>query len=288
MRTWEKRYGVVTPTRTEAGYRLYGPEAITVLAAMRKLVDAGWRPAEAARAVREGTVPVVSPAATGPASADPGNATTYLERFLAAAAAMDTAGVEESLDRGFALGSFEHVVDAWLCPALVALGEGWARGEIDVAGEHAASSAVLRRLAAAYAAAGRRSRGPSVVVGLPAGSRHELGALAFATACRRVGLDVLYLGADVPTTSWDAAVRSTRARAAVLGVVTAADRPAATAVAEMLMEQHPSLLVAAGGAFGADLVDGVESLAACIGSAAEDLDELLHEGRERSSSGQGR
>jgi methanogenic corrinoid protein MtbC1 len=199
-----------------------------------------------------------------------------MQRFLSSAAQMDTAGIEESLDGGFALGSFEHVVDSWLFPTLEALGEGWARGEIDVAGEHAASHAVHRRLSAAFDAAGSRSRGPAVVVGLPSGSQHDLGALAFATATRRRGMDVLYLGANVPVSSWEAAVRSRDARAAVLSVVTPEDRPAAVAVAERLLGQAPVPLVCAGGASAANLAGGVQTLPSSIGSAAQELDRLVH------------
>ncbi len=280
LRTWERRYGVVTPLRTEAGYRIYSNEAIAVLAAMRKLVDAGWSPAEAARAVREGTVPTSGPPVPLLEEglrppADGGNAASYMEQFLAAAARMDLGAIEESLDRGFSIGSFEHVLDAWLFPTLIALGEGWARAEIDVAGEHLASHAVLRRLSAAFDAAGSRSRGPAVVVGLPPGSRHELGALGFATAIRRRGLDVLYLGADVPATSWAAAVLGHAARAAVLTVVTPADRPSAVAASRQLRALHPDLLVASGGASGAGLAHGVRSLPESIAAAAQELDRLL-------------
>lgn len=280
LRTWERRYGVVSPMRTEAGYRIYSNEAIAVLAAMRKLVDAGWSPAEAARAVRDGTVPTSGPPMPlledGLRPLDGGgNAASYMEQFLTSAARMDLPGIEESLDRGFTIGTFEHVMDAWLFPTLIALGEGWARAEIDVAGEHLASHAVLRRLSAAFDAAGSRSRGPAVVVGLPPGSRHELGALAFATAVRRRGLDVLYVGADVPATSWEAAVLGHSARAAVLTVVTPADRPSATGTAQQLRALHPELLVAAGGACSAGLAAGVHSLPDTIAAASRELDLLL-------------
>ena len=67
---------------------------------------------------------------------------------------------------------------------------------------------------------------PDVIVGLPPGGRHELGALAFAVAARRRGVNVLYLGADVPLTGWLTAVESTSAVVAILGVVA-------------LLEQHP-------------------------------------------------
>jgi methanogenic corrinoid protein MtbC1 len=291
LRAWERRYGVVTPHRNDAGYRIYDEDAVATLAAMRRLVDARWSPAEAARAVLRGDAPTatdpvreaptdpVPEAPTGPAprpgEGQPPPAVTYLERFLDAAAALDTGRIEDCLDHGFALGSFEHVVDSWLFPTLEALGEGWARGEIDVAGEHAASHAVHRRLAAAFNAAGNRSTGPSVVVGLPPGSHHELGVLAFATALRRNGIDVLYLGADVPETSWELAVRTRAARAAVIAVVTDRDRAAAVAVAERLLAHDPGLLVASGGASGAELTPAVWSLGPAIGTAAEQLDHLL-------------
>src|SRR3954454_14544190 len=277
LRAWERRYGVVVDGRPESGYRLYDEEALAAVSAMRRLVAEGWSAAKAAEAVRSGTVPaapVLQQLGTG--GAEP-PAVAYLERFLASAARLDTAGIEQCLDGGFALGSFEHVIDTWLFPALEALGEGWARGEIDVAGEHAASHAVHRRLSAAFDAAGSRSRGPSVVVGLPPSARHELGALAFATAIRRRGLDVLYLGADVPVNSWQAAVRHHAPRAAVLGVVMADDRRPAVSVAERLQADDARLLVACGGASSADLATGVRTLAPSIGAAAEQLDELLED-----------
>jgi methanogenic corrinoid protein MtbC1 len=138
-----------------------------------------------------------------------------------------------------------------------------------------ASHAVHRRLSSAFEAAGSSSRGPAVVVGLPSGSQHDLGALAFATAIRRRGLDILYLGADVPVDSWEVAVRSRAARAAVLAVVTPADRPAALAVAERLLNHDVAPIVCSGGSSGAHLTAGVESLALSIGAAARQLDELL-------------
>ncbi len=275
LRAWERRYGVVVPRRNESGYRVYDENALAALSTMRRLVDDGWSPAQAALAVRGGTVPPVRDGRVPSDGREQPHAVTHMERFLSSAAQMDPAGIEESLDGGFALGSFEHVVDSWLFPTLEALGEGWERGEIDVAGEHAASHAVHRRLSAAFDAAGSRSRGPVVVIGLPSGSQHDFGALAFATAVRRRGVEVLYLGANVPVDSWEAAVRSREARAVVLSVVTPEDRPAAVAVAERLLGQLPAPMVCAGGAAAANLAQGVHDLASSIRAAAEELDELL-------------
>jgi DNA-binding transcriptional MerR regulator len=279
LRAWERRYDVVQPRRNEAGYRLYDDQAIATLAAMRRLVEGGWSPAEAAHAILAGSASVSGPVSVPPAhTSDDGtaDATTYMRLLLEAAGRLDTTQIEDSLDGGFSLGSFEHVVDSWLFPTLAELGEAWARGELDVAGEHAASHAVHRRLSAAFNAAGHSANGPPVVLGLPPGSRHELGALAFATALRRSGLNVVYLGADVPLTSWEASVRTRRARAAVLAVVTESDRPPARAVANGLSAHDSTMVIASGGACGAHLAHHVHDLPLTIGSAAKELAALLN------------
>ena len=51
LRAWERRYGVVHPARTDAGYRLYDERALQVLSAMAELVSAGWSPRQAAEQV---------------------------------------------------------------------------------------------------------------------------------------------------------------------------------------------------------------------------------------------
>jgi DNA-binding transcriptional MerR regulator/methylmalonyl-CoA mutase cobalamin-binding subunit len=276
LRTWERRYGVVSPERTDAGYRLYDPPALAALTTMRRLIEAGWSTSAAARAIVDGEIQLERdfPPATAVAAT---TAATCLQEFLDAASRLDPRGVEASLDQGLSIGSFEYAVDAWLFPALMALGEGWARGEIDVAGEHMASHQVLRRLGAAFEAAGTRTRGPRVVVGLPAGSLHELGALAFATAARRLGHDVLYLGPDVPDQSWLAAVRSHGADAAILSVVTALDQRRAGQTVQKLRAHHPDLLIASGGAHGTSLGADVHTLPYGIADAAPALDAMLHD-----------
>lgn len=89
-------------------------------------------------------------------------------------------------------------------------------------------------------------------------------------------MDVLYLGANVPVSSWETAVRSREARAAVLSVVTPEDRSAAVAVAEQLLSQTPAPIVCAGGASAANLAGEVQTLASSIAAAAQELDQLVH------------
>ena len=234
IRAWERRYGVVDPTRTASGYRLYDDATLRILVVMRSLVETGWTASEAARAIKAGEVAIEDVSVDRPTGGPVLLESTYrarlIDRFVAAAEAASASGTEAALDEMLVSGSFEAVADDLLLPAVAALGDAWVAGRMSVAAEHAASAAVGRRLSAVFQAAGVPASSAAVVVGLPPGSRHELGAFAFATALRRRGLGVLYLGSDVTVDGWIDALARTRARAAVIGVVTPDDRPAAAEV----------------------------------------------------------
>lgn len=238
LRAWERRYGVGTARRTEAGYRLYDEQAVRALSLMQSLVDEGWSVRAAAGEVHRRTAgPPPPPAATDQDDDD---------ALVRTAAELDAAGVGSLLDHRFSAASFESVVDGWLLPALRDVGLGWASGQVSVAGEHLVAAAVQRRLSAAYDAAGDNPSGPRVAVGLPPGARHELGLLAFATAARRAGLSTTWLGADVPVEDW-AAVAARPVDCVVLAIPTADDVDAAAATVAAVEEHRPGLLVAVGG-----------------------------------------
>jgi DNA-binding transcriptional MerR regulator/methylmalonyl-CoA mutase cobalamin-binding subunit len=249
LRAWERRYGVVAPQRTPAGYRLYDVATIHRIRAMRSLVEDGWAPSAAAAHLRDAsddeTADDARPQAPPTDNVDPD---PLIDRFVRAAGALDTAALTGVLDEMGSRSSFEPMVERYLFPALRALGSAWASGTVSVAAEHAASAAVARWLGTAFeAAAANRLGDRPVLVGLPPGARHELGALAFATACRRAGLAVRYLGADLPAADWSRAARDTDAAAAVIGVPTGSDADAARAVARALRRASPKLFVAFGG-----------------------------------------
>lgn len=259
LRKWEQRYGVVSPVRTEGNYRLYDDESVRRLSVMRDLVDSGWSPKEAAKQVL--AAPDAAPATGGGEPAPLDELARCAERF-------DLARVEEVLDEAFALADLATVVDDWLMPSLVRLGEAWQRGQVTIAGEHFISAAVHRRLAYAFQqlpTAGPDA--PRVAVGLARGSRHELGVLAFAAVLRSRQVGVTYLGTDLPLEAWIETVRTLDPDAVVIGVPTVEDLPAVREVVGALAPRGPVLV---GGAH-QDRVEGAEPLGHAAGAAARDL-----------------
>src|SRR3954454_16702008 len=249
LRAWERRYGVVAPARTSGGYRMYDDGAISRLRSMRRLVDDGWSPSAAAAAIKAGAAPVED-LESHPVERQPGR---LVGQLVDAASAIDSPRIERVLDEMFAGGTYERVVDDELIPALHALGDAWAEGRVSVAGQHVASNAILRRLAASFQASGpgRDQRRP-ILVGMAPGGHHELGALIFATALRRAGLPVVYFGADLPLEDWVAAVERNDARAVVIGSVMPGDGAQAVWVADALRAARPGVLVAFGGPSASD------------------------------------
>src|SRR6478672_9739775 len=61
LRAWERRYGLLTPSRTQGGFRLYGAADVARVLAMRANLERGLSAAEAARlAIAEDLAPPVS------------------------------------------------------------------------------------------------------------------------------------------------------------------------------------------------------------------------------------
>jgi DNA-binding transcriptional MerR regulator len=250
LRAWERRYGVVSPQRSEGRYRLYTDADVRTIAIMASLVSDGWSASEAAAETLQRVSGSVEHPAADAGGADRGT-TEGLAELIRAADSLDAPQVAAILRSGLdpAKGSFESLASSWLLPALVGVGEAWADGRLSVAGEHLVSYSVQRRLAAAYETASGSAAGAAVVIGLPPGSRHELGLLAFAVAARRAGMATAYVGADLPAQEWESAVRKRGAQAAVLAVPRLTDVVVAQGVVDRLRASTPELVIGMGGRY---------------------------------------
>jgi len=188
LRAWERRYGLLTPSRTQGGFRLYGEDDVARVLAMRANLDRGLFAAEAARLAlsEDVTEPSRSPAPV----ADASELAAALDRF-------DEAGAQQALDRLLATLTIDVVLRDVLLPYLHKLGERWESGETSIAQEHFASN-VLRGRLTALARGWDRGSGPRVLLACVEGERHDIALVAFGLALRGHGWRVSYLGADTP------------------------------------------------------------------------------------------
>lgn len=261
LRAWERRYNVVSPQRSAGGYRLYSDADIGRLRRMTALMSRGVPASKAAAAVVE-------------QSPSPETLRVVGSDLVEAAASLRPRHLVDQLAAAFAAGPFETVIDHWLMPELVRLGEAWEHGRLTVAHEHFAAGGVMRALATHFDKAEPEVGSPLVLVGLPTGQRHEIPVLALSACLRLRDVEVAYLGADVPTEDWSAAARERMPRGAVLGVHAGA-APAAQDVSDRLATL--AIPVWVGGSEG-DQVEGALGLPPVIGAAAAELASQLRSG----------
>ncbi len=284
LRAWENRYGLLQPSRSAGGYRLYGPEDERRVREVIALRDQGVSAVEASRRVlaaeRSGTsATAVSP---GASMADPDSAssegdpslradpTLLVSQLLDAVAALDEDRAHAVLDTAFLDRSVESAIIDVLVPFFVRVGEAWELGRIGIAQEHFASSLVRRRLGALSLTWGVGS-GPVAVLACPPGEFHDIILLSFGVLLGRAGWRIRYLGTDTPIPSLASAARMANADAVVLACRRPSGFRAHRDALRRLGNEHP-LWIAGRGAtprtveeldvhvLGPDLVAGVAAL----------------------------
>jgi DNA-binding transcriptional MerR regulator len=192
LRAWEQRYGLLQPTRTPGGFRLYSTGDEARVQRMQRLVSGGLAAAQAARLVLSGGEPEPR--------TDSGSATTLEEAAANLSAALDRLdeqAANSALDRLLSAYTVEMVLQEVVLPYLHRLGERWEAGEVSVAQEHFASNLLRGRLLGLAQGWGQ-GQGPLAILACVPGEHHELGLLAFGVALRRRGWRITYLGTDSP------------------------------------------------------------------------------------------
>jgi excisionase family DNA binding protein len=186
-------------------------------------------------------------ASRGRGRQDPAPWADRLERRLVAGDEVGAWGVvEATLSAGAEPQSIYLEV---LAPALTAIGEAWAVGEVDVSIEHRASAIALRlvgRLGPRFARRGV-SRG-SVLLAAPQGDFHGLPVALAADLVRGAGFDAEDLGADLPNESLVAAAcRTQRLVAVALAATTPDNRSAVRQAVRHVREAVGGVPVLVGG-----------------------------------------
>ncbi|RKH15720.1 MerR family transcriptional regulator [Corallococcus sp. CA047B] len=227
IRAWERRYGVLVPERTPAGYRVYTDRDVAVLKRLKALTDEGVAISEAAKLLPQlmAELDVASPPRReerGPVDGgtQPG---AWRAAVMAAAEAYDQPCVSRILDQVLSalppLRAFEEV----LVPVQREVGERWHAGTLSVAQEHLVTQVVRERLVSLLHGAPEGGRKHAVLACFPE-EEHELGLLGAALRLRYAGVRVTLLGQRVPTA--DLGVLVARARPDVVGLSAVTDRGA--------------------------------------------------------------
>lgn len=212
LRTWEQRYGLLTPTRTQGGFRIYSPADERRVAGMKEHLDAGFSASAAAR--------LVLGAERAPTR--PGGALAELVGSLyEAARAFDEREANALLDRALDRYTLTTVVGEVVMPLLQRLGRGWIDGEVTVAQEHFAT-ALLRARLMGLARNWSSGSGRVALLACAPGEHHDLALICFGLALRERGWRITLLGADTPIETLSGAAATLTPDLIVIAALTSA------------------------------------------------------------------
>jgi DNA-binding transcriptional MerR regulator len=196
LRAWEQRYGLLQPSRSAGGFRLYSSADEARVLTMQRHLGSGLPAAEAARlALAETARGRVGAAAGGPARL--GQLSAELRSALDA---FDEPAAHAALDRLFAAFRLQTVLRDVVLTYLHDLGLRWERGEASVAQEHFASN-ILRGRLLGLARSWAETSGPRAVLACAPGELHDLPLISFGLVLAARGWSITYLGPDTPITT---------------------------------------------------------------------------------------
>lgn len=225
LRAWERRYGLPMPQRSAGGHRLYSQRDIETIKWLMKRQEDGLSISRAVDLWNEqmasGTDPLANVVQTAPTipARYPSLDTTLdslRDQWVDSCLNFSESAAEQILNQAFSIFPVESVCLNVLQKGMSEIGERWYENRASVQQEHFASALAMRRLDALLNASPAPTRQHTVLVGCPPEEWHAFTPLLLALLLRRRGLNVIYLGANVPTDQFTDTVTNIKANLVVL------------------------------------------------------------------------
>ena len=228
LRAWERRYGLPMPQRTAGGHRLYSQRDIETIKWLLKRQEEGLSISRAVDLWNEqlssGTDPLADailpsrvPASTLPIPYQPETTLDSIrEAWISACLEFNESAAEQTLNQAFSMFPVEAVCMDVLQKGMSEIGNRWYSNAASVQQEHFASALAIRRLDALLSASPYPTRNQTILVGCPAEEWHTFTPLLLSLLLRRRGLNVVYLGANVPVEQFANTVQTLKADLVIL------------------------------------------------------------------------
>jgi methanogenic corrinoid protein MtbC1 len=208
LRKWEERYGRPKPLRSDGGSRWYRDIDLEALRLAKRRLDGGER-AGLVFGDYEGLIQAAQQhPLTGPdgCSSDDGFVQELLDLIHRNQIPRLKDLLQDRLDNAGPQAFIEHTA----VPLMQGVGEGWARGQIDVFQEHAAASVMIGLLNGS-ASSETSPSAPTLLLTTPAGERHDIALNMVCASLTQAGARCVNLGASLPLPNLLAAARAFRA-----------------------------------------------------------------------------
>jgi methanogenic corrinoid protein MtbC1 len=198
IRVWERRYGLVKPSRSSNRYREYSDEEVALLRFVKAQMEQGATIGSLAAEGRDSLVARMR-VATPVYAEEQTPHDHFLDDLIGLLDPLDKAGFERKLNGAVAVIPFEEAVHRILLPLQRRIGELWHENRLNVAVEHYVTKIIQQKFFSVMNQLPVNEFGPRVLIACPEGEFHEIGAQAVAYIAAARGCHVYYLGPNLPS-----------------------------------------------------------------------------------------
>ena len=200
LRIWERRYGYPQPLRNAKGERIYPESQLRHLQKLRRFLDQGMRPGKLLR-LTEAEFMALEEKSAGEQALSLSVSAPESPLVLACLTAVQQRDEQALLDalglahQQYGMADFIRQLAA---PCVTAVGDAWARGDIEVYQEHFFTQVMTQFLNIEIAKMRNGVSRPLVLLGSLPGELHTLGLSMTAAMLACHGLASIQLGASMP------------------------------------------------------------------------------------------
>lgn len=202
LRVWERRYGFPQPVRNARGERLYPAQQVLRLRQVRRLLDQGLRPGQVLTLSAEALAQAIE--RLSPAAEPELALIETLKRH-------DEDALRQELRARLLRDGLRQFVTHGAASMLTSVGNGWARGDVEVFEEHHFSAQLDNVLHEAIAQLPPADATPRILLTTLSGEPHGLGLLLAHALMRLEGATCISLGVQTPVSQIAAAAVAYRA-----------------------------------------------------------------------------
>jgi DNA-binding transcriptional MerR regulator len=210
LRIWEKRYGLIEPTRTSTNIRRYDDDQVKKLLNVATLLGSGYKISKIAELKEKEVSAIINSLQQG----DSINSISegFINQLLSAMIGFNEQAFEKAYSSAVnKLGLFDAMLNVFY-PLFHKIGVMWVTDNLTPVQEHFASCIIKRKLMAAIDALPLPTKKKTFLLLLPPGEYHDVSLLLANYLVKSKGYHTIYLGQNVPYENIDSVLIETKAQ----------------------------------------------------------------------------
>ncbi len=273
LRAWERRYNIISPVRNEAGHRLYTEEHVYILKWLVQKVNEGFTIGQAINLYE-----TKEHKSSKDKSFTENHQSDYLvNQIVSALSSFEEGEAHNYLNEAFSLYSVDKVLFKIIYKVFIIIGDKWRNGEFTSAHEHFATSFLRTRLGMIYQNLPNNKHLPKLIAVCGPDEKHELGLLIFTIYLRRIGFQVIYLGASIDSADLDQVIEEVDPAGFIISCTVKENVKKTIDFAITIKKIKPNVIIGIGGyaisTCESPIMDSIQEF--YVGSAQSNWDEWL-------------